>query len=446
MKITVIMPLYNAQRFLTESLDSVLEQEIEDFELLCIDDASSDSTRQILERYRQNDKRLQIMSNEIHLGAAISRNRGIKAARGEYIVFLDGDDVFERDMLAEAYIAAKRYDADLVEYQYKVASSERIQEEAYIYHSDAYKKRFCQGVFSVEQMRPCEFMNFHAGPCTRIYRREFIEREGLEFQDLPCSNDVYFVSMALFLADKIHLLDNEKVMLHVREHDTPTRISSHRDPRYAFEADKKVAEELVARGRMEKVYRQFYYRVYCHLLITLKNVKKKKIAENFYRFLSDEGIDMIIGIGKEYFQRTDQYIQTGLQRFKNESYESGWYEAAGELESYLYDNIELLKKLFASWKTEQMKIGLWGAGQNGQIFLDFCRQSGFSVDAVIDSDEKKRGKIISGFTPVCIPDEVCSQLQIIILTSSNLVSDVSRIIREKKWKLQICDINLYLGR
>lgn len=446
MKISVIMPLYNAEKFLEESLNSVLEQKIQDLELLCIDDASTDFTLQILEKYCQEDKRIRLISNEKHMGAALSRNRGMMEATGEYIAFLDGDDIFEKDMLSEAYDAAVKYDADIVEYPYKVFPSDRIREKTNILHSDVYKMKFCQGVFSVQQIQPYEFMNCHAGPCTRIYRRKLVEKEKLEFQDLPCSNDVFFVNMALFLADSIHFLDNEKVMLHVRNHNTPSRISYRRDPMCAFAADKKTAEELVVRGRMEKVCRQFYYRVYCHLLITLKSIKEKEMAKQFYSFLSKDGINELVEIGKEYFQQLDNYTQKGLERFQKETFESGWFEEAGELESYLYENSERIRELFSAWEVSHMKIGLWGVGQNGRIFLKFCRENRYDIAAVIDKDKQKRGEIIQGYTPVCMPEEICNQLQIIILTSSNLVSEVSKIIKDNKWKLQICDINMYLGR
>ena len=93
--ISVIMPLYNAEKYLPEALQSVLNQTYKEFELICIDDCSTDRTRSIVEEFREKDARIKVLINEEHSGAALSRNKGIKMAEGEYIVFLDGDDIFD---------------------------------------------------------------------------------------------------------------------------------------------------------------------------------------------------------------------------------------------------------------------------------------------------------------------------------------------------------------
>lgn len=445
MKVSVIMPLYNAERFLRESLDSILKQEMQDFELICIDDTSSDSTVKIIEEYRRRDERIRLFFNEEHLGAALSRNRGMKEAVGEYLTFLDGDDVFESDLLLKAYNGAKRYNADIVDFPYKVFESDSIWEAAEIIHSNSYKERFCRDVFSIAQIKPYEFMNCHSGPC-RLFRKTFLEREKLQFQDLPCCNDVFFTNMALLLAERIHILTEEKVLLRVRNHRTPFRISFKRDPMCAFFADKKTLEELDARNKLEQVFKQIYYRIYCHLLITLKNIRDLEEAKEFYLFLCNEGIDLLVGIGKDFFPFIDEYTRRGLERFKKESFESEWYKEESELSSYLYENNSRISGLFAHWKEEKKKIGLWGVGQYGCTFLKFCKEQQYDIDALIDCNKEKHGNIILGYPPIYFPEEICGELQIIILTSSNLVSEVSQLIKDKNWKLQLVDINIYLGR
>ena len=78
--------------------------------------------------------------------------------------------------------------------------------------------------------------------------------------------------------------------------------------------------------------------------------------------------------------------------------------------------------LFSLWKKQKSKTGLWGVGQYGCTFLKFCREQQYDIDAVIDCNEGKHGNIISGYPAVCFPEEICDKLQIVILTSSNLVS------------------------
>ena len=87
--ISVIMPLYNAERFVGESIENVLRQTVGDFELIVIDDASTDASAEIARAYAAKDDRIVLMHNELNSGAARTRNRALDAARGKFITFMD---------------------------------------------------------------------------------------------------------------------------------------------------------------------------------------------------------------------------------------------------------------------------------------------------------------------------------------------------------------------
>ena len=90
--ISVIIPVFNVEKYLFTCLNSVLRQTYQDFEIICVDDASTDSSLGILEYFVQKDSRVKILKNEINRGPGFSRNLGLEAAKGKYISFLDGDD------------------------------------------------------------------------------------------------------------------------------------------------------------------------------------------------------------------------------------------------------------------------------------------------------------------------------------------------------------------
>ena len=90
--ISVIMPLYNAERFVGESIGNILGQTVGDFDLIVIDDASTDSSYDIASRYAAQDARIVLMRNDANHGAAYTRNRGLETARGSFITFMDADD------------------------------------------------------------------------------------------------------------------------------------------------------------------------------------------------------------------------------------------------------------------------------------------------------------------------------------------------------------------
>ena len=91
-KVSVIIPVYNVEPYLKEALDSVINQTLREIEIICIDDCSTDNSYNILEEYAKKDNRIIIIKNEENLGVGISRNKGIRLSKGEYIGFVDGDD------------------------------------------------------------------------------------------------------------------------------------------------------------------------------------------------------------------------------------------------------------------------------------------------------------------------------------------------------------------
>jgi glycosyltransferase involved in cell wall biosynthesis len=113
-KISVIIPVYNTERFLRECLDSILNQTFTDFEVICIDDASPDRCSEILQEYAAKDGRVRVIHHEKNAGIAAARNTGLDAATGEYIAFSDSDDYMHPDMFKIMYREIRRNNSDFV--------------------------------------------------------------------------------------------------------------------------------------------------------------------------------------------------------------------------------------------------------------------------------------------------------------------------------------------
>lgn len=108
--ISIVVPVYNAERFLEATIRTVQKQTYQDWELLLVDDCSSDKSRDIARQLAEQDKRVHLISQETNQGAARARNRGVQEARGRYLCFLDADDIWEADKLQEelAFIQEKQ--------------------------------------------------------------------------------------------------------------------------------------------------------------------------------------------------------------------------------------------------------------------------------------------------------------------------------------------------
>ena len=109
-KISIIIPVYNTEKYLHECLNSVVSQTIKDIEIICIDDGSTDNSYQILQEYAEKDSRFVILQQE-NKGAGAARNKGIEIAKGEFLVFLDSDDYYlDTDVLESLYESAQKND------------------------------------------------------------------------------------------------------------------------------------------------------------------------------------------------------------------------------------------------------------------------------------------------------------------------------------------------
>lgn len=111
-KISIVVPIYNVEEYLTKCIDSLINQTLYDIEIICINDGSTDNALQILEEYKKKDSRI-IVINQENYGQSIARNRGIECAKGEYLGFVDPDDWVDLDYFEKLYNAATRTGSDI---------------------------------------------------------------------------------------------------------------------------------------------------------------------------------------------------------------------------------------------------------------------------------------------------------------------------------------------
>jgi len=185
-KISIIIPAYNSAETIRRTVDSVLAQTFQDFELIVIDDGSKDNTCEVLQSYK--DKRLRIYHQK-NQGPALTRNRGIELARGEYLMFIDSDDYIESGYLEMYYREAIVKKADLVIGGYKHLKNDKVD--------------------FIRQLKPGRFAKYIVvGPVCKIYKREFIRKHNITFLDTTSSEDVYFSVLLYSKNPKISIIDD----------------------------------------------------------------------------------------------------------------------------------------------------------------------------------------------------------------------------------------------
>lgn len=117
LKLSIIIPVYNVAEWLSETVDSILAQTFRDFELVLVDDGSTDGSGELCDQYAAGDNRIRVIHQK-NAGVSVARNTGVAAAQGDYIGFTDSDDIIEADMYQRLLELAEAYDADIVQCQH----------------------------------------------------------------------------------------------------------------------------------------------------------------------------------------------------------------------------------------------------------------------------------------------------------------------------------------
>ncbi len=219
-KVTVVMPVYNAFDYLRPALDSVICQTFTELELICVDDGSTDRSLHILKEYQERDSRVRIVT-ETNAGPSIARNKGLDRARGEFVIFLDADDFVEPTLIEKLYNKAVEGNLDIAIAKYDVYNDRKSKFEGTI--KCDHGEIFDGGETVSKASHPDEILQ-----CTttyvwnKLFRTSFLREKGLAFDpELRVFEDAYFIVTALALASavgKVH-----EVLVHHRVYSDQAR-------------------------------------------------------------------------------------------------------------------------------------------------------------------------------------------------------------------------------
>ena len=201
-KISVIMPIYNAFDYLKPAIDGVLNQTLTDIELICVDDGSTDNSLSLLKEYQQSDERVRILT-ENNAGPSMARNKGLARARGKYVIFLDADDFYDYTLLEKLYNIAEEHTLDIAVCKFDIYNNRKSSFEDNI-RSD-HGEIFSETEVVSKNDYPDVILSCTTGYVwNKLFRREFILEKELSFDpDLKVFEDTHFVVTSLSLAEKV---------------------------------------------------------------------------------------------------------------------------------------------------------------------------------------------------------------------------------------------------
>ena len=198
-KVTVIIPAYNAEKYLVKAIDSVRKQTLAELEILIIDDGSTDKTPLILQQKKMEDNRIEVITHPKNLGLGEARNTGIQKASGTYLFFLDSDDYLHLNFLESLYEKAKKEQLDILQAQF--LSHKNQQKEVYPKNLIPY----LHPISGIDYYREGIFIEPKA--CGKLWQRDFLVKHQLQFAP-GYYEDMVFTHQAFARAQKVnnHLL------------------------------------------------------------------------------------------------------------------------------------------------------------------------------------------------------------------------------------------------
>lgn len=210
--ISIIVPVYNSEKYLKKCINSILNQTYKDFEVIIINDCSEDNSDNIIKSYK--DKRIIYIKNETNKGIGYNRNLGINKSKGDYICFIDSDDYIRNDFLELMYNKCNNDNLDLCICDYN-----------YVYDSGKIKKVNLESFINTNlNETPKLLIDIPLGPCNKMYRKSMIVDNKIKFSEKLKYEDISFVASTLFYSKCIGKIDETLNYFSVHENsETTTR-------------------------------------------------------------------------------------------------------------------------------------------------------------------------------------------------------------------------------
>ena len=187
-KVSIIIPVYNTECYLNRCLESVGRQTLGDFEVICVDDCSTDGSLESLKAFSSRDSRFKVLTMPLNSGLSLARNKGLDCAKGDYVYFLDSDDWIDEDFIEMMCLKAEEYSLD------EVVNSNYIREYA---DSSIRRDKEDRGSFGSGFFRSVVIQSsFTPAVWCRLFRRSFLEKNKLRFSGLRYAEDLAFSGLA----------------------------------------------------------------------------------------------------------------------------------------------------------------------------------------------------------------------------------------------------------
>ena len=291
-KVSVIVPAHNASKYLRKCLDSLVNQTLKDIEIIVINDASTDNTKQILDEYKSKYKNIKVFTNKMNKGIGYNRNLGIKKANGKYISFIDSDDYVDIAFLEKMYNKAENNNLDLV-----ICNYNKVLEKANG-NFENIELDFQIPYFEAANLKnnPSLLINVNLAPWNKLYKKELLDNNFFP-EDLKYEDAVVVVK-AMARSKKIGMVD-EKLNYYVVHNVSETTTM-----------DKRVFDILtITKMIIEELKSYDYYN-------EIKEYAEAMVIRNLFRYTLQQKNQKDKKVSNEFIDKVFLYLNTEFPNWK----------------------------------------------------------------------------------------------------------------------------------
>lgn len=285
--ISVIIPAYNVEDYIHVCLNSVLSQTYQDFEIICIDDCSTDSTAEILEYFAHKDSRIRVLKNDSNRGPGYSRNRGLDEAKGKYISFLDGDDWLSPKSFELLIEKAEKDNLDVLMFKNVVYYEEPREFGREEYYDMKFMNKFENKVFDHWDLDKTKLFVMSNAPWNKFYLRSFLDENKIRFpnENLIHEDNPFFYKV-ITSAERVSIIDK---YLHNRRR-RPDSIMTLNNERL-FDNIDVMYKVLDVFFEDEELYEYYKKEVLSYIFTSVFRGKynqiEKRLKDKFYNAVQD---------------------------------------------------------------------------------------------------------------------------------------------------------------
>lgn len=276
--VSVVVPVYNVERYIRDCLDSLIDQTLESIEIILIDDCSTDNSLSICKEYASHDARIVLATNINNMGVGLTRNKGIDLAKGEYIGFVDPDDWIDRDFFEKLYYTAKKKNAD-------IAKAIRIN----VLPNGKHKKQIKTNRFINNELKKGHplFLSFRHEHTTAIYRVSTFRMYNTYYSEIKNAEDSIFLLRYTYHTKSIQLIKNTHY--YYRQHDSS--VSYNKGIQY-FESVLEYFRSFLLFINANEIDKEYYNIIFSRVLASVlkrfREIQNSNLPEGFdKRFLTE---------------------------------------------------------------------------------------------------------------------------------------------------------------